>query len=91
MEDSANEEMVCGGGGGGGSSSSSSSASETSFPVPDTSGQVPVMLHKQKKSRHWLKPAGSYALLKCTATATPLPKIRWFKVTNFLKYSAFYH
>ena len=76
-KDGANEEMVCS------SSSSSRSVSETSFPVvvvAGTSGQVPVMLHKQKKNRHWLKPAGSYALLKCTATATPLPKIRWFKV-----------
>jgi len=76
LSNGANEEMVCS------SSSSSRSVSETSFPVvvvAGTSGQVPVMLHKQKKNRHWLKPAGSYALLKCTATATPLPKIRWFK------------
>lgn len=76
IEDGANEEMVCDAG------SSGRSASETSHPVADTSRQVPVMLHKQKKNRLWLKPAGSYALLKCTATANPLPKIRWFKVSH---------
>lgn len=50
----------------------------------DDVSSKPVILHRQKKPKHWLKPAGNYALLKCTAVAEPLPKFHWFKVWKHL-------
>ena len=44
----------------------------------DDVASKPVLVHRPKK--HFLKPAGNYAILKCTAVAEPLPKFHWFKV-----------
>lgn len=55
-------------------------ACKSSSDEDDTSSSKPIILHKFKKSKHMLKPAGNYALLKCIAVAEPLPKFHWFKV-----------
>ena len=39
----------------------------------------PVILHKPRKPKQ-MKPAGNYALLRCTAIGDPLPRFQWFKV-----------
>ncbi|KAK4026366.1 hypothetical protein OUZ56_015369 [Daphnia magna] len=54
-------------------------ACKSSSDEDDTSSSKPIILHKFKKSKHMLKPAGNYALLKCIAVAEPLPKFHWFK------------
>jgi hypothetical protein len=46
----------------------------------DSSSSKPIILHKSKKSKHMLKPAGYAVMLKCIAVAEPLPKFHWFKV-----------
>nr|CAH0109858.1 unnamed protein product [Daphnia galeata] len=45
----------------------------------DSSSSKPIILHKSKKSKHMLKPAGYAVMLKCIAVAEPLPKFHWFK------------
>ena len=48
---------------------------------------VPVILDRSNKGKH-LKPAGSHAVLKCVAVASPLPNITWFKVMTRVNYFA---
>lgn len=45
-----------------------------------SSSSKPIILHKSKKSKQMLKPAGYAVMLKCIAVAEPLPKFHWFKV-----------